>query len=235
MGSIEQRTLQLGWVVPIILAACATAGSGATGDAPPVGVSSPHDAGAASSMSSGDDSSSGGSSGGSGSGGGSPSSGDDSGGSQGGDDATTAGDDASASDDGGSCAATCAGCCDVNGTCNDGTEDSVCGLQGVDCVDCVVASETCQSGSCATGSGSSGGSPSGSASGSSSGSSGGTSGSCTLLNCLTGCCQGNTCITKTSTTACGNLGNACKDCSATGQTCNLGMCSGRARVDAGKP
>ena len=34
MGSIEQRTLRFGWVVPVILAACATAGSGASGEAP---------------------------------------------------------------------------------------------------------------------------------------------------------------------------------------------------------
>jgi hypothetical protein len=40
-----------------------------------------------------------------------------------------------------------------------------------------------------------------------------------------------------SSSACGILGAACKDCAATGQSCTTltGSCSGRARTDAGRP
>jgi|CZKU01.1.fsa_nt_gi hypothetical protein len=97
----------------------------------------------------------------------------------------SAGDDGGASN-AGDCPSICGGCCDANGNCELGTDDSACGLQGAVCVDCTGTSQTCQSGTCAGRSASSSGGSSGASSGlggrdggrtGSSGSSGGSSGS----------------------------------------------------------
>jgi hypothetical protein len=54
----------------------------------------------------------------------------------------------------------------------------------------------------------------------------GGAGSCTALSCFLGCCQGGKCVTPGTDTACGALGGACRDCTAQGQRCQIGACSG---------
>lgn len=63
----------------------------------------------------------------------------------------------------------------------------------------------------------------------------GSSGSCTPVSCFLGCCQGGTCIMPGTDTACGGLGQACRDCTSAGQRCQIGTCSGprRGGSDAG--
>jgi hypothetical protein len=70
------------------------------------------------------------------------------------------------------CTATCSGCCDTNGYCQTGTEDSICGSGAQSCVDCTLDGQMCQAGLCASASSSSGSSSSGSSGGSSGGYSG---------------------------------------------------------------
>jgi hypothetical protein len=221
MGSSNPRGWGFGWFVLTVLVACATGGTGTSGEdsvlitrgplpeagaVVPEAAPAPTSTGPGLNMPGGDGTDSG------------TSSGDDGSGSSGATDSAASG-----------CASSCtSGCCDNNGACNAGTDDSACGVQGATCADCTASMQTCQSGSCGSAtSSSSGGSSSGSSgsSGSSSGSSGGR-GNCNLLSCLTGCCQSGTCM-KPSDTTCGNLGNSCRDCTATGQTCMGGNCSGR--------
>src|ERR1700722_14632051 len=70
------------------------------------------------------------------------------------------GDDGAALE-GGGCPAICGGCCDPSGNCKVGTADTACGLQGSACIDCPGTSQTCQSGVCASASGSASGGSSG--------------------------------------------------------------------------
>ena len=63
----------------------------------------------------------------------------------------------------------CAGCIDLNGMCQPGTDDSACGLGSSTCQPCTTFHQTCMNGLCGGGGGGTG-SGTGSASGSSSGS-----------------------------------------------------------------
>ena len=49
-----------------------------------------------------------------------------------------------------SCATTCTGCCDPNGTCLMGADDTACGRRGAACVDCTTTSDVCINRACRT-------------------------------------------------------------------------------------
>ncbi len=95
----------------------------------------------------------------------------------------------------------CNGCVTGAGTCLSTSQqsNSQCGANGNSCVACPGGS-TCQSGACVP-----------------------TTPTCGPGNC-NGCCQGNTCVGGTTTSACGAGGNACTSCSGS-QTCQGGVCT----------
>jgi len=111
----------------------------------------------------------------------------------------------------------CAGCCDVNGECQSGTELFACGALGNACTSC-ARTDVCERGVCvftdagATGGGSGGG--------------GGplADGGCSPASC-NGCCEASTgqCRGGNVYTACGTGGAACQRC-PTGQTCSNFSC-----------
>ena len=92
----------------------------------------------------------------------------------------------------------CKGCC-VGDKCLPGTDPLSCGQSGQQCISCATQGQTCQS---TGGGGRCVGTP-----------------TCGPANC-NGCCNGNTCVTGADSTACGTRGAACRNCAATGQTCN---------------
>lgn len=124
----------------------------------------------------------------------------------------------------GACAAPCnattcaSGCCDGN-TCIQQPTAAKCGINGGACSVCsgtqVCAGGLCQAGGTGGGSGGVGGGSGGVGGG------GGSSSGCSVLNCLDGCCNGNTCMPGTSKAACGVLAAACKSC---GLFCALQNC-----------
>jgi hypothetical protein len=95
----------------------------------------------------------------------------------------------------------CSGCCDGN-ICRIGTLLAQCGANGTACASC-GAGQQCV-----------GASPNGGSCQSPP--------TCTAGSC-SGCCQGNTCVAKSSDTACGP-GSVCQDCTAFGQICVGGEC-----------
>jgi len=48
--------------------------------------------------------------------------------------------------------------------------------------------------------------------------------SCNGSTCASGCCSGNTCITATGDSQCGQNGVVCIDCTASSETCSQGLC-----------
>lgn len=92
----------------------------------------------------------------------------------------------------------CGGCCTAAGQCVPGTSDGACGLAGAPCQSCSASGKVCtQPGNyCAF------------------------FPSCGPFTCPSGCCdaQGK-CQNGHSNGACGTSGQACKDCTATGQSC----------------
>jgi len=94
--------------------------------------------------------------------------------------------------------ANCSGCCS-GGTCNPGTTFGFCGKNGQQCKAC-QSGEQCQNGACVV-----------------------PTPTCGPGNC-TGCCQGTTCKTGSSTSACGLAGASCKAC-AKYELCSSGSCS----------
>jgi hypothetical protein len=114
---------------------------------------------------------------------------------------------ANACSSGNSCSsATCGGCCDSTGTCQMGTTNNACGVQGGACAVCPQG-QGCQSGMCTA---SSGNTDSGT--------------TCGPSNC-TGCCASNNyCFpSATSNLVCGSNGGACASCS-NGEQCIQGTC-----------
>jgi hypothetical protein len=106
--------------------------------------------------------------------------------------------------------ANCSGCCH-EGSCVQPPTDKMCGAAGFPCTDCTLMGQTCSAkGLCEGG------------------------GACGPESC-TGCCQGNTCIESLTDATCGTGGAACVDCTATGQTCDVGTgtCQGTASCGPG--
>jgi hypothetical protein len=95
------------------------------------------------------------------------------------------------------CAPGCLGCCE-NGTCVPGTADSACGTGGSTCSNCATSGQSCAF------------DPFG-------------GGLCEAPGCgattCAGCCSAGGCLTGTSPTACGNSGDACVTCAASGEQC----------------
>ncbi|GMU60712.1 MAG: hypothetical protein AMXMBFR34_24750 [Myxococcaceae bacterium] len=115
----------------------------------------------------------------------------------------------------------CAGCCDVNGDCQAGTELFACGALGNACLGC-SRTDSCVKGSCvpaSMGGGTGGGSGGGGEGGGGGGGGGPTDGGCSPANC-NGCCEAATgqCRGGNLFAACGMGGVACQRC-PTGQTC----------------
>ncbi|MEW5740913.1 MAG: hypothetical protein AB1938_18480, partial [Myxococcota bacterium] len=113
----------------------------------------------------------------------------------------------------------CAGCCDVNGECQPGTELFACGALGNLCSSC-ARTDTCDRGLCvptATG----GGGATGGGAGGGAGGGGGlpTDGGCSPATCQ-GCCEASTgqCRGGNLFAACGMGGITCQRC-PNGQTC----------------
>lgn len=131
---------------------------------------------------------------------------------------------------------TCQGCCDAAGECQQGTTPQACGTLGAFCSTCGNA-QFCQFGVCVALSGQGGGSGGGGGGGSSTnpgggaGGGGGTSagggagggGAATCAQSCEGCCQGTTCMTGNSTSACGGAGQACQTCFPS-QVCSDASC-----------
>jgi hypothetical protein len=46
------------------------------------------------------------------------------------------------------CASRCVGCCDTDGSCHTGGDDTACGFEGSRCVDCTAANEVCDNAFC---------------------------------------------------------------------------------------
>ena len=104
------------------------------------------------------------------------------------------------------------GCCAFdNGqaTCLAGTDPSACGRSGDACTDCSFEGRACDAFTRAC-----------------------SAGKCDATNCK-GCCVGDQCLGGFDNLACGGLGQACRSCTQTGQTCKpgpngLGQCQGTA-------
>lgn len=92
-----------------------------------------------------------------------------------------------------SCAA---GCCDVQGQCQNGTTNNACGSGGGLCSACPIGAY-CISGKCT---------------------------SCDQNTCPTGCCQGDQCMPGNTSSACGRGGLSCLVCKG-GESCVDGQCS----------
>ena len=118
----------------------------------------------------------------------------------------------------------CDGCCDESGLCQKGTSIDNCGSAAATCIACAGTGAACvklvatneYGGSCRGGTnGTDGGS-------SSMGT--GDAGVCNPSTCPNGCCNGNQCVTVTTTAKCGKGGLACGVCAA-GNTCVTGACT----------
>ena len=130
-----------------------------------------------------------------------------------------AGDDGSAgsdagtvgpSSDAGGCAS-CNGCCDLGGACVSGVSDTSCGSGGGSCTDCTMIGGSCQPG----GTCSANPVPDAGNDGGSTGQR--DAGACSQRTCRNGCCDSNgVCQPGTTTTACGQNGQRCRDCTNAG-------------------
>ncbi len=104
---------------------------------------------------------------------------------------------------------TCNGCCLDDNQCADGREIGTCGSGGVECVECfgknpetfAACIPQTAGGSCSI------------------------TESCTAESCV-GCCKSGTCLVGNDDKACGHEGNACADCTQSGETCEAHLCQG---------
>ncbi|MBX3126910.1 MAG: hypothetical protein KF718_09345 [Polyangiaceae bacterium] len=105
-----------------------------------------------------------------------------------------------------------AGCCDASGQCKSGQLDKSCGSAGQACKDCSATGQACAaSGFCYSGP------------------------HCGPDNCG-GCCTANgTCVTGSSSDACGLFGKLCDNCSTKGQSCVAQACSSGSTCPAAYP
>jgi hypothetical protein len=95
-------------------------------------------------------------------------------------------------------AKSCGGCCDGAGTCRPGSANGACGTAGAACQDCTASGRTC----------------------SEPGSYCGFIPSCTAVTCPGGCCDAKgVCHDGRTDAACGTSGQACSDCTSSGQQC----------------
>jgi hypothetical protein len=98
------------------------------------------------------------------------------------------------------------GCCNqVNGKCEVGTSNTLCGAGGLACTVCNTGSgQTCQNNACV-------------------------GGLCDSISCSTGCCANNVCTVPTGS-QCGARGSSCISCPGANPQCDLdaGMCLGGA-------
>jgi hypothetical protein len=98
---------------------------------------------------------------------------------------------------------TCPGCCTTAGYCEPfGSTDTTCGVNNGPCVNCTESGKICVNHQCQE-----------------------QGDDCTFGEC-TGCCDfSNNCQNGLSSTACGNGGATCIDCTISSQTCKSGYCS----------
>ncbi len=99
------------------------------------------------------------------------------------------------------------GCCNGN-VCQGGTASNACGAGGGKCTDCTALGENCQNQQCVA------------------------QAVCNAQNCGFGCCEGNSCVTGTSSTACGFGGAPCQDCQSFGETCQGQSCQTQTQCNA---
>ncbi len=102
---------------------------------------------------------------------------------------------------------TCDGCRDTQGVCRAGTSRAACGSAGNSCTACASTEQCTGAGACAA-------MPMPDAG----------PGSCDAANCPDGCCQGNSCVTRTTASQCGHGGTTCAACGS-GRTCESGTCT----------
>lgn len=95
---------------------------------------------------------------------------------------------------------TCGGCCDENGECRTGMEQSACGIGGYQCVNCAAFNATCNAATHQCGAAT----------------------ECNAATCPSGCCDGNSCVPGTSNASCGRGGQACVSCPSNGY-CDPGL------------
>jgi hypothetical protein len=125
-------------------------------------------------------------------------------------------DGTSCANGGGKClAGVCCTGCVSSGLCYPGTSVSNCGENGGTCKSCpptslVCKKATCTSGSCGIGNANDGASC--------------TNGKCLAGSCCIGCISGSTCRAGNEDAACGVVGAACVDCTATSLVCSGGVC-----------
>jgi len=104
--------------------------------------------------------------------------------------------------------ASCKGCCDVSGTCVEGSATAACGYAGQGCTAC-QSGESCKAGQCIA--------------------------ACDPLGCPSGCCQGSECKPGTASDACGKGGLSCLICdggkSCVSQQCVAGACDASTCAD----
>ncbi|HMJ12561.1 MAG TPA: hypothetical protein VK524_14150, partial [Polyangiaceae bacterium] len=99
---------------------------------------------------------------------------------------------------GGSCARTCTGCCDAQGRCQGGTQNTACGRAGASCSNCSSNGETCMQpgGYCAF------------------------FPTCSRATCPNGCCDAQgVCRDGRTNAVCGTNGQACSNCGTNGRAC----------------
>lgn len=97
--------------------------------------------------------------------------------------------------------ANCAGCCIGNDVCAVGSQNTACGVGGLQCANCAGNGQVCQGGTCQAA-------------------------ACGPANCA-GCCAGNTCVIGTQDNACGGNGAQCSDCTPGNQVCQGRQCRAR--------
>lgn len=117
---------------------------------------------------------------------------------------------------GGSCTVnTCTGCCDEQLVCRKGTANGLCGAGGEICDNCLATGLTCVDGDCTCVASCENACP---------GQDDGCGGTCPQNTCE-GCCdEDNICVAGASSTACGEGGGACIDCTTTDLVCSSGQC-----------
>ncbi len=99
------------------------------------------------------------------------------------------------------------GCCrklsDGTSVCLGGRDASACGVEGAECVNCLLSGSSCDTLTrrCSAS-------------------------TCNAANCK-GCCAGTTCFVGTDPKLCGSTGGACEDCAIKGQTCVVSGAGGR--------
>lgn len=125
---------------------------------------------------------------------------------------------------------TCSGCCTADGTCEQGTQPTACGVNAALCAVC-TGTEFCQGGFCtplSTGTGKDGGNNNNNSDGGNNvdgGTGDGGTAACDSTNCSDGCCVGDVCRrgADNNNLTCGTGGQACQQCTGS-LTCQSGVC-----------